>query len=455
MRYIDSGARTPDQALATWLETELTPDVVAVRCQAGYYSADALGLFATVLSRLAAENQPVKILVGSNAGETLREDVLVLVELLGLPRSNGGLGVVNFDNALYHPKTYHLLRADGSQCAYIGSANFTPPAHSGRNVEAGILLDTRNRDSTAVLDGIASAVDEWFSTNRAGLTRVNEVADVDQLVADGLIMSAPRPRPPTPPGAGTGGAAGRARPRLRPLVSLPRLRRRSAATRTAPPPPSPVVAAPVSVPRAGYPPHLLFAPGATGPTHDALALSGAALPGGAVGIVLRLNRDTARIFVGGVGTTNITIPVPTASTLRFGIWGRREHAHRPRAEFTQAVRYLGRSRSLAMDPAQTNVMAYGYEPGSSGHKDIRMPVPAAVREFGARIALAGLPIPSAREFALLEWPTPAAPEFRLSFLQPGSPLFLQAEQLFAAAQNARQRVGNGACRLPAGVSPTW
>jgi hypothetical protein len=87
-----------------------------------------------------------------------------------------------------------------------------------------------------------------------------------------------------------------------------------------------------------YPPYVFFAPGAVAPTTDVEALSGSPLPSGYAGLIIQLNQDSARHWSGGVGTANISIPVPTVSTLRFGIFqGRRP---RPRAEYGLDMRYL-------------------------------------------------------------------------------------------------------------------
>ena len=66
-----------------------------------------------------------------------------------------------------------------------------------------------------------------------------------------------------------------------------------------------------AVPREGFPPYLLFAPGQGSPTQGAVALSGSSLPTGATGLIIRLNRDSARHFEGRPGTSNFSVPVPT------------------------------------------------------------------------------------------------------------------------------------------------
>ena len=100
-------------------------------------------------------------------------------------------------------------------------------------------------------------------------------------------------------------------------------------------------------------------------------------------------------------------------------------------------------------------MGYGFTANETGHGDIRLLVPASVRELGATIEAAGLPLPSIDDYAFLEWPTPSDPTFRLSFLDRTSSITQRAERLFDAATKAGQLVGNGACWLPAGVSPIW
>lgn len=456
MRYLDSGQRDPSQALGTWLQGVMSPDVTEVRWQSGFFGSDSLGIVQPSLEGMARNDQTVRALIGSNDQSTVRRDVERLVALLGIPRRRAQLGVVSYRDGYYHPKTFHVRRADGSQAAYVGSANLTGSGVASLHVEAGFTVDSREGDSVEILNEVASAVDFWFDTNPAGLYPVTAEADVARLVTDGILAET---APPRSAGGQPNGEAGQARPvpgnRLRPLLALPRIREIVAETteiageaarlRT--------IILPVA-PRDGFPQYLLFAPALATPTNGATALSGASLPMGATGLVIRLNRDSARHFEGRPGTANFSVPVATLSTLRFGLYPGRYP--RPRAEFQLRIRYIGREAIIAIDPADTNVMAYGFIPGETGHGDVRMLVPAAVRTLTQRLRDAGSPVPRDGDVTLLEWPTTnTACEFRLSFLNRDSALFQRANALFQRAQDGNETVGEGTCWLPQGISPPW
>jgi len=208
----------------------------------------------------------------------------------------------------------------------------------------------------------------------------------------------------------------------------------------------------ISVPRTGFPPYLLFAPNAVSQTVNADALTGVSLPGGSIGLIIQLNRDSARHFMGRTGTANISIPVATLSTLRFGIYGVND---RPRAEFNLKLRYVSAGGVLNGRAANTNVSGYGFTVGETGHGDVRMLVPTEARRLGQEVNGAGLTSPTNGDIALLEWPTTSDPSFRLSFLEKNSPISQQATALFEAALAAGQVVGHGACWLAAGIAPIW
>jgi hypothetical protein len=358
MRYIDTGSRNATHALLAWLERQLETTISELRWQSGYFTAEPLGLFASTFHGLAQSNGIVRVLIGSNPPGSRRDDVLELARLLGLPRSNAQLGVIQYGNALYHPKTYHIRRTDGTQAAYVGSANLSGRGTS-MHVEAGLTLDTRDGDTDSVLNSIASAVDAWFTENHQGLRVVADIDRVDQLVSEGILIVNRPPPPPGPPAVvnpeSIETTQRQTAPRLASLGNLPPL---PSSTSSATPAPSPPALP--SGNRNGFPSEIVFDLAATGPTVGAAALSGTPLPLGAVGLIIRLTRDDTRVFGTGIGTANINLPVNTMPTLRFGILGSRgrgNYSNRPRAEYDLSVRYIGRTQSLILDePAETNVM---------------------------------------------------------------------------------------------------
>jgi len=221
MKYFDSGTRDPSQALATWLEDVLREDIAELRLQTGFFSLDGAGLLVPALSRAGKEDRPTKILIGSNNGSTLRDDVAGLVNIMHIPRSNAQLGIVSFGGAYFHPKTYHIRRHDGTEAAFVGSANLTASGLAV-HVEAGIALDTREGDSAHQLSQIAAAIDAWFNEMRDGLTLVTGLESLTKLVENGILASAPPPKP-------TDGAKGETTPkhslpRLKPIFALPPVR---------------------------------------------------------------------------------------------------------------------------------------------------------------------------------------------------------------------------------------
>lgn len=465
MRYFDTGGRDPGHTLANWIEGAVRGQVAEIRVQTGFFSLDGVGLLIPTLEQCRVNDRTTKVLIGSNDASTLRDDVAGLMGIIGIPRNHAQLGIVNFSGAYFHPKTYHIQRADGSQAAFVGSANLTASGLA-LHVEAGIALDTNEGDDPRHLSEIATAIDRWFDEQRDGLTIVSSTATLDAMVESGILALVPPPRAANQ-GAGTGGASRPARPRLQPLFTLPRVRATAAQPATqvgpAPTPPAaahipaqPIAAAPAaslsSAPRAGFPAYLLFAPNAVAPTVGASALTGALLPGGSVGLIVQLNRDSARHFMGRDGTANISIPVATVSTLRFGVYGKHD---RPRAEFNLRLRYVSNGGVIDGGTASTNVMGYGFTAAETGHGDIRMLVPTEARTLGQAVIASGLNPPTAGDVALLEWPTALDPSFRLSFLDTHSVVSQQATTLFNAAAAAGQVVGNGACWLAAGVSPNW
>jgi hypothetical protein len=458
LKYFDSGSRDPAHALASWFENILKEDVSELRLQTGFFSLDGIGLLVPTLEQCKQNDYPTKVLIGSNEASTLKGDVISLVDILGVPRDSAQLGVVSFGGAFFHPKTYHIKRPDGSQAAFVGSANLTASGLA-IHVEAGIALDTRDGDAPYHLTQIAASIDSWFAEQRAGMTLITGPDTVDELVKIGVLELERPPRPAIQDKDST--AEGKsARPRLKPLFLLPLVRPQAdkstpqtTATVTPLPGDPPSIASTLpSVPRSGFPPYLLFQPNATEATVGKSALTGSLLSGGAVGLIVKLNRDSARHFMGRTGTANISIPVATVSTLRFGISGIH---NRPTGMFDLHLRFLGDDIKIDGGRSRISLMGYGFTAAETGHGDIRMLVPAAVRNLGKPIEAAGKIAPTADDLAFLEWPTLQDPVFRLTFLDTQSQIYQQAFNAFNSAVTAGQVVGNGACWLMPGVSPNW
>jgi len=446
VRYIDSGSRDPAEAVGTWLNQELGDEIAELRIQSGFFSSDALAPFRATLTLLADHQRLARVVVGSNDGGTLRSHLDDLVAAMHIPRAGAQLGVVYYGGAYFHPKTFHFRRTDGSQAAYVGSANFTLPGIGARHVEAGIIFDTRQGDSVDLLGSVAAATDAWFTTPRPGLERVEGADDVQRLLDDGIIRTVAPPRPPRPPAQGGQPAQ---RPTLAPLVAF-----------NQPPPepapaPAPIVAwqpLPSVQQTPPYPPYVLFAPDAAAPTQGIEALTGTSL-GDAVGLIIKLNRDNDRHWRAAPGTANISIPISTAATLRFGIYGER---HRPRAEFDLEIRYAGNGLTLHAPADRTGIMSYGYTPGDTGHQDLRLVLPRApIADLRQQLLVRGIHVPEAGDLALLEWPTQEAPVFRLTVTDPPSDLAATIRAIWQQSAADGQLVSRGACWLPVGVSPLW
>ena len=195
MRYIDNGTGDlREEALCRWLGNVLTEDVVGIRWQSGYFEASVLGLFMPTLQRLAEEELESVAVIGSNDGETQSAAVHQLVNVMGLPRRNGFLGVVRYSNGLFHPKTIHMSYGNGREVAYVGSSNLTTRGINGLNVEAGIVLDTEEGDSVGELARIGDAAREWFAEDAEGLFVVENRGDVDRLEEQGILTAQRVPR---------------------------------------------------------------------------------------------------------------------------------------------------------------------------------------------------------------------------------------------------------------------
>lgn len=225
MRYIDSGTRQEEQTVARWMQQAVESGIDEFRCQSGYFTIEGSSVLLPSLKECSRRGSSLRLVIGSNGGATLASHVSFLAGALGIPQKHVSIGIVAFQTSLFHPKVYHFTRNDGSQSAYVGSANFTGPGISGLNVEAGIILDTREGDDPAHLAQIAAGVERWFGDGQNGVAVVNSAGDIDTLLTNGRLALVPSRQALEP---GEEGKNAEQRPksvlsRLSPIFRLPTL----------------------------------------------------------------------------------------------------------------------------------------------------------------------------------------------------------------------------------------
>lgn len=220
MKYLDSMGRTAASAVGHWLSNEPPAQQAHLRIKTGYFAFNGLGALQKSIGQLVQNNLPISVVLGANEKATIKADVDALYSLMGGPRSNAKLCVVTCSGGLFHPKVIHLTRTDGSELAYVGSANLTPAGINGSNLEAGILLDSREGDSISILQEIAASIDDWFQGSPTGVTQITGPATTQKLVNDGILGLV---RPPISNGTGGsgGGSSTATKMPLKPLVSFP------------------------------------------------------------------------------------------------------------------------------------------------------------------------------------------------------------------------------------------
>ncbi len=187
MEYLDSGIRSNNKAVGHWLSQEVPSEQAHLRIKTGYFTLNGLGGLKGSIDHLVQNNLPITIALGANDKATIKSDVDALYTLIACSRPQAKLCVISCVGGLFHPKVVHLTRTDGSQLAYVGSANVTPAGFNGSNIEAGILIDSRKGDPTNILDEIAASIDEWFVGTKTGVAFISGPATTQQLVTDGIL----------------------------------------------------------------------------------------------------------------------------------------------------------------------------------------------------------------------------------------------------------------------------
>lgn len=158
--YIDSGRGDVDQTLGAWFDKNVVSGIREFRCQFGYFSFSGVQPFAGVLRDLAAGGGSVHVVLGSNSGSLKAQDVQRMLRVI--EGDNASLTVVAFSDAVFHPKTVSVKRAEGSLGAVVGSGNLTGRG-LGQNVEAGVVLDTCMDDRDDQIKRIDDSIDYWRS----------------------------------------------------------------------------------------------------------------------------------------------------------------------------------------------------------------------------------------------------------------------------------------------------
>jgi len=186
IRYLDSGSDGASACLGQWLDTELRDELRGFRGQFGFFDIGALRKYLPLLDSMISEGGQFRLAIGANISDPpSTDDVNALLPLL-TGRHNAKLTVIALSNALFHPKTIHLIRSNGTSTAFVGSANLTAKG-LGHNVEAGLIIDGDDY-TTEVLNHIASAIDYWSSCNDPGVYQVASDDNARRLFDLGLVV---------------------------------------------------------------------------------------------------------------------------------------------------------------------------------------------------------------------------------------------------------------------------
>lgn len=148
----------------------------------------------------------------------IRNDITSHQGLVALNSIASDLYIVDTGSrsVLFHPKLY-FAKGDTRARMVIGSANLTLGGLNN-NIEAGMLLDfdlTDAADKLAV-EKIEAEFDKLAADFDANILKINDIADLDALLANGRVIDEMAAAPPRPSSsAGSSGGAGDAIPRIK------------------------------------------------------------------------------------------------------------------------------------------------------------------------------------------------------------------------------------------------
>lgn len=210
-KYIDSGSGEADQDVGHWLDANVVAGIREFRCQFGCFRFSAIKPFADVLRDLAAVGGHVHFVLGSNFGSLIAADAQRLLRVAA--GTHASVTVVAFADAKFHSNTVHIIRADGSITAFVGSSNLTLRG-LGQNVEAGVIFDSQDSDPADQLERIRNAIDWWRNVANnptahpliaPGVFPIGTDDDLRELVRRGII-NVPQSRWRRPRGTGGTGS---------------------------------------------------------------------------------------------------------------------------------------------------------------------------------------------------------------------------------------------------------
>lgn len=220
MKFVDTSSQHAQSSLASWFSSVAGDGIAELYLQTGYFAAGSLDFLLHTVSAKCLQDCKLGVLVGSNDPKTLVADIKKLIQVVGAPRKDADLAVVCFANGLFHPKTYVARRNDSTYTAYVGSANLTPSGLA-RNIEAGIILDTKTGDSENVILEIVGSIQSWLSKGPTdGAHKLIDLSSADTLAEIGILAITGPPKPAT---TNNSTLAAKGLPTLKPLATWPPL----------------------------------------------------------------------------------------------------------------------------------------------------------------------------------------------------------------------------------------
>ena len=187
IRYFDTGYNGVTDSLGRWLDAMVIDGIRSFRGQFGFFDSAALHPYLPVLRGMVDAGGALRLVIGANTGHPpTTDDLAAMLPLLG-PADRTSLTIVGLSGALFHPKTIHLVRADGRQFGVVSSANFTRKG-LGHSVEAGLTLESAP-GTDVVVRQIAEAIDRWATVADPGVYQVRTTEDIERLRGLGLVVT--------------------------------------------------------------------------------------------------------------------------------------------------------------------------------------------------------------------------------------------------------------------------